>query len=146
MPRQPMVDTRNAQVNGISSPLFFIQIFAGNIILRHLLSADFVACVGGLDARHNFSFERVSFLDQLRPHSPNLHLLCLTIPANLPIAHPTSLSLLRGQRTRYSNFGLCPEPAAWNRPPSSRRLSSCRQPSFSRLSSLLLTSPSLTFS
>src|ERR1700680_2055595 len=46
--------------------LFFIQIFVGNIILRHLVSVDFllVAAVGGLDARHNFSFERVSFLDQ----------------------------------------------------------------------------------
>jgi len=32
--------------------LFFIQIFAGNIILRHLVSVDFllVAPVGGLDA------------------------------------------------------------------------------------------------
>src|SRR5260370_18858312 len=90
---------------------------------------------------------RTRFLPRsIRPHSPNLHLRCLTIPASLPIAHPISLSLLRGQRTRYSNFGLCPEPAAWKRPPSSRRLSSCRQPSFSRLSFLLRTSSSLTFS
>src|ERR1700674_126943 len=77
---------------------------------------------------------RTRFLPRsIRPHSPNLRLRCSTIPANLPIAQPTSPSLLLPVQTiRYSHFGLCPEAASWKRPPSSRRLSSCRPPSFSR--------------
>src|SRR5713101_1630867 len=38
---------------------------------------------------------RTRFLPRsIRPHSPNLHLRCLTIPASLPITHPTSFSRL----------------------------------------------------
>ena len=75
-------------------------------------------------------------LRSIRPRSPNLRLRCLTVPANLPIAQPTSLSLLRMRMTRYSHFGLCPEYASRKRLPSSRRLSSCWRPWFSRLSFL----------
>jgi hypothetical protein len=48
-------------------PLILIQILVGNVILGHLVSADFllVGPVGGLDARHHTAFERISFFDQL---------------------------------------------------------------------------------
>src|ERR1700693_1444064 len=87
---------------------------------------------------------RTRFLPRsTRPHSPNLRLRCPTIPANLPIAQPTSPSLLLPAQTiRYSHFGLFPEAASWKRRPSSRWLSSCRPLSFSRLSFLLRASAS----
>src|ERR1700674_5913867 len=87
---------------------------------------------------------RTRFLPRsIRPHSATLRLRCATIPANPPIAQPTSPSLLLPVQTiRYSYFGLCPEAASWNRPPSSRRSSSCRPPSFSRLAFLLRASAS----
>src|SRR5664280_1960144 len=48
-------------------PLLFIQIFARNIILRHLMRADFllisVPCV--FHALHHFALQRFSFLYQL---------------------------------------------------------------------------------
>jgi hypothetical protein len=45
--------------------LFFIQIFAGNIILRHLMRANLplIVAVGVLHASHHVGLERVSFLD-----------------------------------------------------------------------------------
>src|SRR5713101_2321982 len=59
---------RKEQGTPLTPPLLFlIQIFAGNVILRHFVSANFlfVGPVGGFDARHYSGFERVSFLNQL---------------------------------------------------------------------------------
>src|SRR5260370_22200859 len=48
-----------------SLALIFIQIFAGNIILRHLMRAHFplIVAPGVLHAAYDFGLERVSFLD-----------------------------------------------------------------------------------
>ena len=48
-----------------SRALIFIQIFAGNIILRHLMGAHFplIVAPGVLHASYDFGLERVSFLD-----------------------------------------------------------------------------------
>src|ERR1039458_3721156 len=74
---------------------------------------------------------RTRFLPRsTRPHSPNPHLRCWTIPANLPIARP-SLSVLRVQTPPYPRSGFFSEPVSGVRPGSSHRLSSCRGPSFS---------------
>src|SRR5882762_2757844 len=45
----------------------FIQILTGNIILRHLMRANFplVSVLGVFDALYHVGFERVSFLEQL---------------------------------------------------------------------------------
>jgi hypothetical protein len=50
-----------------SRALIFIQIFAGNIILRHLMRANFPLnpAPGVFHASHDFGLERVSFLDEL---------------------------------------------------------------------------------
>src|SRR5712692_6603377 len=47
--------------------LLFIQIFAGNIVLRHLVRANFllISVPGVFDARHYVGLERVSFIEQL---------------------------------------------------------------------------------
>src|ERR1035437_6461363 len=67
----------------------------------------------------------------IRPHSPNPHLGRWTIPANLPIACPTALPVPPVRMPPYPRFGFPPEPVSQVRPPFSRRLSSCRRPSFS---------------
>ena len=48
-------------------PLLFIQIFAGNIVLRHLMRANFlfIGVPGVFHDRHYVGLERVSFLEQL---------------------------------------------------------------------------------
>src|SRR5229473_4782507 len=66
-----------------------------------------------------------------RPHSPNPHFGCWTIPANLPIARPTALPVPPVRMPPYPRFGFSPEPVSEVRPPFSRRLSSYRRPSFS---------------
>src|SRR5271169_4406473 len=43
-------------------------------------------------------------------HSPNPHLRRWIIPVNLPIARPTSLSVLRVQMAPYPRYGSSPEP------------------------------------
>jgi hypothetical protein len=45
----------------------FVEIFAGNIILGHLVSANFpfISLPCAFDASHHVSLERISFLDQL---------------------------------------------------------------------------------
>src|SRR5260370_42373628 len=54
---------------------------------------------------------RTRFLPRsTRPHSPNPHLRCWTIPVNLPIAPPTSLSVLRVQMPPCPRSGFFPEP------------------------------------
>src|SRR5882762_2972868 len=60
----------------IACALIFIQIFAGNIILRHLVRANFPLIVppGVFHASHDFCLERVSFLDQLA-HTLRVHSL-----------------------------------------------------------------------
>jgi hypothetical protein len=47
--------------------LFFIQIFAGYVILRNFVGVDFllVSVVGALNAGDYVRFKRVSFLQQL---------------------------------------------------------------------------------
>jgi hypothetical protein len=47
--------------------LFFIQIFLGNIILWHLMRANFpfISAPGVFHARHYVSFKRVSLFEQL---------------------------------------------------------------------------------
>jgi hypothetical protein len=51
----------------LSLYLFFIQIFFGNIILRHLMRANLLlfSVTSVLYARHCVGLEHVSFLDQL---------------------------------------------------------------------------------
>src|SRR6516162_7836648 len=66
-----------------------------------------------------------------RPHSPNPHVGHWTILANLPIARPAAFPVSRVRMPPYPRFGFSPEPVSSVRPPFSRRLSSCRQPSFS---------------
>jgi hypothetical protein len=72
--------------------LLFFQIFAGNIILRHLMRANFllVRVPGVFHALHHLGLERVSFLKQL-VHTLRIRALRQwTIPANLPIARRPS--------------------------------------------------------
>ena len=47
--------------------LVFIQIFAGHVILRHLMRANFllIRAAGGFHARDYVGFKRVSFLQQI---------------------------------------------------------------------------------
>ena len=47
--------------------LFFVQIFARNIVLRHLVRANFllVSVVSAFDTSHDVGFECIPFLDQL---------------------------------------------------------------------------------
>src|SRR5262249_41464437 len=49
-----------------SSSRIFVQILAGNIVLRHLMGMNFllIGIFGGFDPRHNVGLERVSFLNQ----------------------------------------------------------------------------------
>src|SRR5438445_4580617 len=51
----------------VAYSLLFVQIFAGNIILRHLVRANFllISVPGVFDARHYVGLERVSFIEQL---------------------------------------------------------------------------------
>jgi hypothetical protein len=55
---------RSARFAGLHSSLF-VQISVGNIILRHLVRANFflVSVASALHASHNVGLERVSFLD-----------------------------------------------------------------------------------
>src|SRR5216684_6670095 len=77
---------------------------------------------------------RTRFLPRAtRPHSPNPHLGCWTIPANLPIARPPARPVPPVRMPQYPRFGFSPEPVSEVRPPFSRRLSSYRRPSFSPL-------------
>lgn len=50
---------------GIGPRLFFIQIFAGNIVFRHLVRANFLffGVPSALHASDNVGLERVPFLD-----------------------------------------------------------------------------------
>jgi len=52
---------------GTRNLLFFVQIFAGNIVLRHLVRANFllVSVVSAFDTSNDVGFECIPFLDQL---------------------------------------------------------------------------------
>jgi len=49
------------------TPLLFVQVFAGNVVLGHLTGANFFsfACSGILNARNYPSLEGVAFFNQL---------------------------------------------------------------------------------
>src|SRR5215469_8013733 len=49
-----------------SSSRIFVQVLAGNIVLRHLMGMNFllIGIIGGFDPSHNVGLERVSFLNQ----------------------------------------------------------------------------------
>src|SRR6266403_43830 len=52
---------------------------------------------------------RTRFLPQAtRPHSPNPHLGCWTIPANLPIARPPARPVPPVRMAQYPRFGFPP--------------------------------------
>jgi hypothetical protein len=56
-----------ARLRGAARSLLFIQILAGNIVLRHLMRANLLLVIvtSVFYARHCVGLERVSFLDQL---------------------------------------------------------------------------------
>src|SRR6266566_9461975 len=63
-PRQPI----RFLIEGTeSNSLLFVQMFAGNIVLRHLMRANFllISVPGVFHALHYVSLKRVSFLEQL---------------------------------------------------------------------------------
>src|SRR5260370_4697481 len=68
-----------------------------------------------------------------RPHSRNPQLRGWTIPANPLIARSTEVPVPPARMPRYPRFGFSREPVSWLRARFSRRLSSCRRPSFSLL-------------
>lgn len=44
--------------------LIFVQIFAGNIILRHFMSVDFALVPGVLHALHHVGLEGIPFFEE----------------------------------------------------------------------------------
>ena len=100
--------------SGSAHPLLFIQILARNIILRHLVRANFpLVSVPRRLPRPSPPRPRTRFLPRAtRPHSPNRHLERWTIPANLPIARPTALPVSPVRMPRYPRFDFSPEPVS----------------------------------